>query len=172
MSEPLTIGKLAKLAGLSPDTIRYYERVGLVPKPARTASGYRQYPSGIVDRLALVRKAQRFGFSLRELAGFLKVRDAGGKPCHDVRSAAQRILDAVNRHIADLVAARKEMRATLKKWDAALAQTPPERPARLLERLSENASPPETTRKFAAGRRATPTSASNPSPAGRSSRGL
>ena len=79
----LTIGKVAALAAVTPDTIRYYERLGLVPKPSRTPAGYRQYPGGVVNRLTLVRNAQRFGFSLREIAGFLRVREAGGTPCHD-----------------------------------------------------------------------------------------
>ena len=76
----LTIGEVAARTGESRDTIRYYERVGLVPAPIRTAAGYRQYRAGIVNRLALIRNAQRFGFSLREIRGFLGVRDGGGKP--------------------------------------------------------------------------------------------
>lgn len=131
----LNIGDVAARTGESRDTIRYYERVGLVPKPIRTPAGYRQYRTGIVNRLALIRNAQRFGFSLREISGFLGVRDGGGKPCHDVRAAAERMLDAVDRQIAELTATRRQMKATLKSWDAKLAATPANRPAFLLDAL-------------------------------------
>jgi DNA-binding transcriptional MerR regulator len=136
MGEMLTIGKVAGLAAVSPDTIRYYERLGLLPKPARTPAGYRQYSDAVVNRLTLVRNAQRFGFSLREIAGFLRVREAGGKPCHDVRAAAQRMLAAIDQQIDTLEETRREMRRTLRTWDQQLARTPANRPARLLETLA------------------------------------
>jgi DNA-binding transcriptional MerR regulator len=136
MSELLSIGKVAGATGISRDAIRYYERLGLLPKPLRTAAGYRQYREGVVNRLALVRNAQRFGFSLREIAGFLRVRDGGGKPCHDVRAAAQRMLDAVDQQIAELLLTRKQMHATLRTWDRTLERTVADRPAHLLEALS------------------------------------
>jgi DNA-binding transcriptional MerR regulator len=138
MGGMLTIGKVAGRAGVSPDTIRYYERLGLLPKPPRTPAGYRQYPDGAVSRLALVRNAQRFGFSLREIAGFLRVREAGGKPCCDVRAAAQRMLGAMDVQIAAMVKTRREMRITLQAWDRKLAGTPADQPARLLETLAES----------------------------------
>jgi DNA-binding transcriptional MerR regulator len=132
----LTIGEVAARTGESRDTIRYYERVGLLPAPIRTAAGYRQYRAGIANRLALIRNAQRFGFSLREIRGFLGVRDGGGRPCHDVRAAAERLLGAVDRQIAELSTTRRRMKATLKTWDATLAATPANRPAFLLDSLS------------------------------------
>jgi DNA-binding transcriptional MerR regulator len=136
MGDRLTIGQVAQLTGVTRDTIRYYERLGLLPRPARTRAGYRQFPATAVNRLALVRNAQRFGFTLREIAGFLRVRDSGGKPCRDVRAAAQRRLDAVEQQIAELVAMRDRMFRTLENWDATLARTPADRPARLLETLT------------------------------------
>ena len=135
MAGLLTIGNVAREAGVSVDTIRYYERIGLLPKPARTPAGYRTYSPAVINRLAVVRNAQRFGFPLKAIAGFLRVRESGGKPCHDVRAAAERMLDAVDRQIADLVATRRQMRKTLKSWDVVLAQTPADRPAHLLERI-------------------------------------
>lgn len=135
MAKLLTIGKLASASGVTADTIRYYERLGLLPRPDRTPAGYRQYSSTGLDRLALVRNAQRFGFSLREIAGFLRVRDSGGKPCREVRQAAERKLDALDQQIADLVAMRDFMATTLTLWDHTLAQTPAGRPALLLEPL-------------------------------------
>ena len=131
----LTVGQVAALSGVSRDAIRYYERRGLLPKAARTPAGYRQYPDGVIRRLALVRNAQRFGFSLAEIAGFLRVRDGGGKPCEAVRAAGQRILKTVEQQIIDLRSTRKTMQATLRDWDRALSRTPADRPAHLLERL-------------------------------------
>lgn len=139
MPDIMTIGALAARAGVSADTIRYYERLGLLPTPMRTAAGYRQYQPAAVNRLALVRNAQQFGFSLQQIAGFLQVRDAGGRPCHDVRAAAQRVLDAVDRQIAELIRTRRRMRRMLRIWDGKLAATPAERHARLLETLPAGA---------------------------------
>ena len=123
------------MSGLTPDTIRYYERRGLLPKPTRTPAGYRQYPEGVVTRLSLIRNAQRFGFSLAEITGFLQTREAGGRPCHDVRAAAQRMLKAIDAQIVDLIVTRKGMQRTLRDWDRALQRTPSNEQARLLERL-------------------------------------
>jgi len=135
MRDLLTIGKAAALAGVSVDTIRYYERIGLLQKAARTRAGYRVYPPPIVKRLTLVRNAQRFGFSLREITAFLRVRDTGGAPCRTVRAAAERMLEAIDHQIADLAARREDMRKTLRGWDRTLEQTPAGKPGRLLENL-------------------------------------
>jgi DNA-binding transcriptional MerR regulator len=160
MAAFLTIGEVAARTGETRDTIRYYERVGLVPKPIRTEAGYRQYREGIVNRLALIRNAQRFGFSLRDIARFLGVRDGGGKPCHDVRAAAQRMLEAADQQIADMLETRKRMKATLKNWDARLAATPPNQPALLLDSLKSGSGSPRSrsvpraapTRRLSSGR--------------------
>jgi DNA-binding transcriptional MerR regulator len=89
--------------------------------------------------LRIIRNAKQFGFSLTELAEFMRVRDTGGKPCHQVRAAAERILDAADRQISALVRARREMRQTLQAWDQRLAATPAHQPARLLEQLTDHA---------------------------------
>jgi len=138
MADVLQIGELARRTGVSVDTIRHYERLGLLAKAARTNAGYRQYPPSAVDRVMLVRHALRFGFSLRDVAGFLRVRESGGTPCRDVRAAADRILTAVDQRIAELSAARKDMSRTLRNWDRRLARTPANRPARLLESLDRH----------------------------------
>jgi DNA-binding transcriptional MerR regulator len=134
-SAVLRIGEVARRAGVSPDTLRYYERLGLLPRAQRSAAGYRLYPERIVQRVALVRNAVRFGFSLREIAGFLRVRDGGGTPCRQVRDAGQALLERVDRQIAELVATRETMRVTLEAWDLQLARTRDSGPARLLEHL-------------------------------------
>jgi MerR family mercuric resistance operon transcriptional regulator len=135
MRNLMMIGKAAALAGVSVDTIRYYERIGLLQKAPRTRAGYRTYPPAIVNRLTLVRNAQRFGFSLREIAGFLRVRDTGGAPCRTVRAAAGRMLEEIDQQIADLVARREDIRTTLLGWDRTLRRTPAGTQGRLLERL-------------------------------------
>lgn len=133
----LRIGEIAGRAGVSCDTVRHYERLGLLPRAIRTASGYRQYSESAVDRIRLVRCAVRFGFSLKQIAGFLRVRDNGGAPCHQVRDAGVRMLEAADREIAELVATREAMRQTLAAWDDRIARTPEGRPARLLDAIPQ-----------------------------------
>ena len=135
-----TIGEAAARAGISADTIRYYERIGILPKPPRSDSGYRRYSDAHVGRMIFVRHAARFGFPLRELAGFLKSRDRGQSPCRSVRAAGDRLLADLDRQIAELTAARAEMALTLAEWDRRLAATPAGSPARLLESLATRVS--------------------------------
>jgi DNA-binding transcriptional MerR regulator len=130
-----TIGRAAARAAVSPDTIRYYERVGVLPAAPRTEAGYRLYSEEHVARIIFVRNAAAFGFPLKELAGFLKARQKGHPPCRSVRAAGERLLGGIDREIARLAAARDEMARTLAEWDLRLARTPAGTPARLLESL-------------------------------------
>src|SRR5205807_1631289 len=114
------------------DTVRYYERAGLLPKAQRTAAGYRLFPEGAVHRIRLVRNASQFGFALKEIAGFLKVRETGGAPCRDVRDGAARLLADVNRRVAELAEIRDRMSLVLEDWDKLLQKTPKGAPAFLL----------------------------------------
>ena len=139
MSEFFRIGQLAERAGVSADTIRHYDRLGLLPKTSRSSGGYRLFPPSVVQRVLLIRDAVRVGFSLDQLATFLRAREAGGAPCHDVRATAARILEAVDTQIADLTTRRDALRAMLEDWDHRLAETPPNRPAHLLEALTVEA---------------------------------
>jgi DNA-binding transcriptional MerR regulator len=77
----LTVSALADQAGLSADTVRYYERVGLLPEPTRSAAGYRLYDHAAVGRLRLIKGAQRAGLRLREIGELLQVADRGQCPC-------------------------------------------------------------------------------------------
>ncbi|HWD45887.1 MAG TPA: heavy metal-responsive transcriptional regulator [Actinomycetota bacterium] len=77
----LTVSALAGAVGLSADTVRYYERVGLLPEPARSAAGYRLYDEDAVGRLRLIKGAQRAGLRLREIGELLQVADQGLCPC-------------------------------------------------------------------------------------------
>ena len=131
----LRIGELAERAGVSADSVRHYERLGLLPAAARTVGGYRLFPPAAVDRVQLIRSAVRVGFSLRQLAAFLGERQAGGAPCRKVRDAAERILSGVDAQIAELHATRDAVTAMVRDWDERLARTPPNQPARLLDAM-------------------------------------
>jgi len=135
MASTCKIGEAAARAGVSADTIRYYERIGVLPKPPRSDAGYRRYSDASVARIAFVRNAARFGFPLKELAGFLRAREKGQPPCRSVKAAADRLLLDMDRQIAELTAARAEMARTLADWEQRLAQTPDGAPAHLLESL-------------------------------------
>ena len=132
----IRIGEAAERAGISPDTLRYYERVGVLPQPARTDAGYRQYSEAILDRIQFVRNALRFGFSLKQIASFLRAREAGRPPCESVREAAHRLLAEMDRQIAEMTDARTAIREMLIEWDRRLARTPAGSPARLLDTLT------------------------------------
>jgi DNA-binding transcriptional MerR regulator len=152
-NQRLRIGELAGLSAVSADTIRYYERIGLMPKAARTPSGYREYTESAIHRVRLIQNALSFGFSLKQLGAFLGVRHAGGAPCKNVRAAGAKILDAIERQIADLTVSRESVRETLDLWDRRLSQTPEGRPARLLEALPAREAPSPTGRRRLVGRR-------------------
>lgn len=134
----LLAGQLAKLCGISTDTLRHYERIGVLPKPRRTAAGYRKYPQQAAARVQLVRRALSVGFTLPELARILTVRDGGGAPCRQVRALAAAKLAAVEQQIESLNGLRETLRALLADWDRRLDQVPLGAPARLLEALADS----------------------------------
>jgi DNA-binding transcriptional MerR regulator len=129
----MKIGDLAAMSGLSRDTIRYYERIGLLGVPPRTDGGYRVYGEPAIKRLSVIRNARRFGFSLSQIRQFMKVRDSGGAPCAEVHRAAERRLDEVNAQMRELAILRRSMRTTLKRWNEKLDATPLGARAGLLE---------------------------------------
>jgi DNA-binding transcriptional MerR regulator len=131
----LRSGELARLVGISTDTLRHYERLKVLPVPRRSPGNYRLYPPEAVDRLRLIRRALAVGFSLAELARILKVRDEGGAPCRQVKRLLEEKLIRLDEQISDLAAMRNQLRATLADWENRLSQTPEGRPARLLESL-------------------------------------
>ncbi len=103
--QSLTIGRIARLAEVGVDTIRFYERRGLLPTPQRTPSGYRLYQTDTVNRLSFIRRAKALGFSLEEISTLLDLQDSGG-PKAEVKAITRRKLDAVNNKISDLVRMR------------------------------------------------------------------
>src|SRR5215218_4266441 len=105
----LTVSALAEQAGLSADTIRYYERVGLLPEPARSAAGYRLYEEDAVGRLRLIKGAQRAGLRLREIGELLQVADRGQCPCGHSETLLRQRLGEVQAELARLQALESEL---------------------------------------------------------------
>jgi DNA-binding transcriptional MerR regulator len=132
-SRSLHSGQLARLAGISSDTLRFYERRGLLPSAPRTASGYRLFPPEALARVRLIRGALSIGFSVDELAAILGERDRGGAPCRRVRELAADKLAALEDQLRDLQSWRRELRKTLAGWDDVLRDTPRGKRAGLLE---------------------------------------
>lgn len=104
-----TISKLGAEVHLRPDTIRYYERVGLLPKPRRASSGYRLYGLDQVERLQFIRGAQRLGLRLREIRELLAVRDRGLCPCGHTESLIRRRLTELDTELTRLQSLRGEL---------------------------------------------------------------
>lgn len=119
MNERLSIGELARLGGVKADTVRYYERQGLLPAPERTAAGYRQYAPDAVARLRFIRKAQALGLSLDEIKRVLRLRDSGKLPCDYVVELAARRLRNVEQELAELATFRDALRGYLRRWKRA-----------------------------------------------------
>ncbi|GLZ34139.1 hypothetical protein Lesp02_63260 [Lentzea sp. NBRC 105346] len=91
----MRVAELARETGVRPDTVRYYERTGLLAPPPRTASGYRQYPADAAERIRFIQGCQRLGLRLKEIAELLAVRDTGVCPCEPAETL-------LHRHIAEL----------------------------------------------------------------------
>lgn len=105
----LTIGQVARQAGIGVETVRYYEREGLIPAPPRSASGYRHYPADSVRRLAFIRHAKALGFSLADIRELLALRTESGASSEPVRQLAEAKL----MEIRDKIAALEKMQQTL-----------------------------------------------------------
>ena len=105
----LRVAELAESVGLSADTVRYYERVGLLPPPARTPAGYRVYDDSAADRLRFIQGAQRLGLRLRDIAELLAVRDTGVCACEPAEQLLRRRLADLDAEMARLAALRAQM---------------------------------------------------------------
>jgi DNA-binding transcriptional MerR regulator len=130
-----TVGKLAEACGVSTDTLRHYERKGLL-KPQRLRNGYRAYPEHALERVRMIRQALSVGFTLDELAAIYKVFDHGGAPCHEVRDLAAIKLAEIEDHLREVTAMRNELREAVADWDTRLAKTARGQRAGLLKALA------------------------------------
>ena len=108
----LRIGQIAKAADLGIDTIRFYERRGLLPAASRSQAGYRLYPQQTITRLRFIRRAKELGFSLDEIATLLMLQDTGG-PKSEVKAITHRKLEAISAKIEAL----SRMRDVLQQLD-------------------------------------------------------
>jgi MerR family copper efflux transcriptional regulator len=109
----MTIGKLAAAADVAIDTVRYYERAGLLPEPPRRESGYREYPADAVKRLRFIRRAKALGFSLPEIGELLDL-SASSADVRKVKSAAQSKLKLLDEKIAELTRVRDGLQKLVK----------------------------------------------------------
>jgi len=134
----LSPSQLARMTGVSTDTLRHYERKRVLSPPARLPNGYRRYPAEAVNRVRLVQRSLRVGFTLDELARVLAERQRGGAPCRSVRALVATRLEELEERLRDLTVLRGELRALLNDWDGRLARTPSGSQARLLESLPEH----------------------------------
>ena len=107
--EGLTIGRLAREGQVNVETIRYYERRGLLPRPPRRPSGYRMFPPSAVQVLRFVKTAQGLGFSLEEIKELLALRIQPGRSCADVRGRAERKIGEIDQKIRTLQSMRKAL---------------------------------------------------------------
>lgn len=113
----LTIGDLSKATNTKVETVRYYERIGLLPKPPRTAANYREYGEAELGRLSFVRRARDLGFSLDQVRALLGLSDDRSCDCAGIDQIAKEHLREVDRKIADLTALRRELKAVIESCD-------------------------------------------------------
>ncbi len=115
----MRIGELAKQVGVTPDTIRYYEREGLLPPAERTPSGYRDYGPEVLDDLRFIKKAQALGLKLSDVREVLEISSGGKPPCEHVRATVSARLVEVEERLRELRALRATLRETLERLDRA-----------------------------------------------------
>ena len=107
--ESLKVGEVAKQAGVNLQTIHYYERRGLLPKPPRTGSNYRAYPTDAVLRVRFIKRAQELGFTLKEIKELLSLRAAPRTRCSDVRRRAEAKVQDIDEKVRTLQAMRRAL---------------------------------------------------------------
>jgi len=112
-TERIAIGRLSKHTGTNIETIRYYERVGLLPVPPRSSGGYRLYSTNHLKRLNFIRRARALGFSIGEVRTLFRLADERKRPCAEVRVVADAHLKDVRAKIADLRRMERVLKATV-----------------------------------------------------------
>lgn len=129
-------GELARLAGLSTDTLRHYERLGLIARARRSSNGYREYDTATLQRIHVIQAAISIGFTLRELVKILQMRDGGGAPCREVHQLAKSKLSQLEERIRQMKAMRKQLCDVITDWDVRLQAIEPGSRAGLLDHLA------------------------------------
>jgi DNA-binding transcriptional MerR regulator len=108
-SMAMKVSDLARRAGISPDSVRYYEELGLLPEAPRTPGGYRQFGEDVVSRIRFIKSAQSLGLRLSDIGDLLKIQDDGGCPCGHTKTLLDRRLDQVNEEIRTLLSLRDDL---------------------------------------------------------------
>lgn len=116
MAQELTIGGVAKRAGVNVETIRYYQRRGLIAEPDKPHMGYRRYTADIVKHIRFIKRAQALGFTLNEVAVLLRLDEA--RACAKTRTLAVRKMDVIDEKLAGLTAMRKALAGLVRQCDA------------------------------------------------------
>ncbi|MBN9205923.1 Hg(II)-responsive transcriptional regulator [Methylibium petroleiphilum] len=116
MTSELSIGRLAAEAGVNVETIRYYQRRGLLAEPERPLNGQRRYPAELTKHVRFIKRAQVLGFTLEEIAGLLRLEEA--RACAETRELADRKLQVIDSKLADLKAMRKALAKLVHQCDA------------------------------------------------------
>ncbi len=130
----LTIGNVAKLAEVHIETLRYYERQGIVPRPPRTISNYRRYPEDTIRRVRFVKRSQELGFSLEEIKELLALRGTLGADCRKVQQRAAAKIKEIEKKIRSLQGMRRALHILLEQCQG--KGSPTECP--ILESLDSN----------------------------------
>jgi len=115
MASELTIGRVAKLAGVNVETIRYYQRRRLIAEPDKPHMGYRRYPADIVKRIRFIKRAQALGFTLEEIAELLRLEEA--RACAETRALAAHKMRLIDRKLTGLKAMRKALGGLVQQCD-------------------------------------------------------
>lgn len=113
----LRIGEVAKASGIGIETLRFYEKSGLLDRPSRTVSGYRVYDNGVLARLDFIKRAQLLGFSLDEIKRIIDDRRAGQSPCAEVREIVRERLAELDVRMREMKRYRNELASALAEWD-------------------------------------------------------
>ena len=116
-SRSMKIGEVAKRSGVGVETLRFYERQGLLGRPSRTESGYRLYGDEVLEQLDFIKKAQALGFSLAEIGRVMAESRAGQSPCREVREIVRARLRELDERLAELKRHRNALARTLREWD-------------------------------------------------------
>lgn len=144
----MTIGRVAKLADVGVETIRFYEREGLIEEPPRRASGYRQYPTDTVDQLRFIRRAKELGFTLKEIKELMSLRDGGGRRRGEVRALAEAKMRDIDQRLVRLQAMRSALYGLVESCACGRRPACP-----ILEALNDPEDEPATRRRTSNGKR-------------------
>jgi len=142
--QKLKVSQLARIAGVGSDSIRHYERIGILPKAERSAGGYRMWNAHDVRYLKWIAAAKRAGFTLSELTEIFGMYRAGSPPCHAVRNLLQRKLVDMDQQIHDLSTLRSNLRSVLARWNGRLSRAAPGEFVSLFDDLSHLSATPTT----------------------------